>query len=205
MNRRMTGILGGTFDPIHLGHLIIAEDVRQKLSLEEVLFVPAGQPWLKGDRQISAAQHRLEMVLLATASNPHFNVATIELEHPGPTYSIDTVMDLKATHGAGAQIYFIVGFDALAELSSWKEPGRLIKVCHVVGVRRPGHGDLDLQALDAAVAGASEHIMVVDVPQIDISASEIRKRVSQGRSVRYLVPEAVEQYIAQHGLYREGG
>ena len=199
------GVLGGTFDPVHYGHLVVAEDLRQKLGLEEVLFVPAGQPWLKEGMDISRAEHRLEMVLLATASNPHFNVSTIELERPGPTYSVDTIIELKASLSARAGLYFMVGYDALAELPRWKEPARLLELCRVVGFGRPGHTELDLSALDAAVPGASERIMVVDVPQIDISATDIRRRVARGLSIRYLVPEEVERYIAQNWLYLEGG
>ena len=195
------GVLGGTFDPIHLGHLIIAEEVRQRVGLAEGLFVPAGQPWLKGEDNISAAQHRLEMAILATASDPHFNVSTIELERPGSTYSIDTIVELKAGLGARAKLYLIVGFDALAELPSWKDPKRLVEMCQVVGVARPGYAEFDLRSLESSIPGASERIMIVDVTQIDISATEIRRRVAQGLSIRYLVPEAVERYIAEHNLY----
>ncbi len=201
MAESKVGVLGGTFDPIHLGHLIIAEEVRQKLELEKVLFVPAGQPWLKGERNISAAEHRLQMALLATASNPYFNVSTIELERPGPTYSIDTVIELKVGLGGRAQVYLIVGFDALAELPSWKDRGGLVEMCQVVGVRRPGYADFDLGSLESSIPGASERIMIVDVPEIDISGTEIRRRVAQGLSIRYLVPETVERYIAEHNLY----
>lgn len=195
------GVLGGTFDPIHLGHLIIAEEVRQRVGLEEVLFVPAGQPWLKGEKSISAAQHRLEMAILATASDPHFNVSTIELERPGSTYSVDTITELKAGLGARAKLYLIVGFDALAELPSWKNPKRLVEMCQLVGVARPGYAEFDLRSLESSISGASERIMIVDVPQIDISATGIRRRVAQGLSIRYLVPEVVERYIAEHNLY----
>lgn len=195
------GVLGGTFDPIHLGHLIIAEEVRQRVGLEEVLFVPAGQLWLKGEKNISAAQHRLEMAILATASDPHFNVSTIELERPGSTYSIDTIVELKAGLGARAKLYLIVGFDALAELPSWKDPKRLVEMSQLVGVARPGYAEFDLRSLESRIPGASERIMIVDVPQIDISATGIRRRVAQGLSIRYLVPEAVERYIAEHNLY----
>ena len=205
MARGRIGVVGGTFDPIHLGHLIIAEEVRQKLDLDEVLFVPAGEPWLKGEARISPGQDRLEMVLLATASNPHFNVSTVDLERPGPTYSVDTIADLKAGLGAGAKLHFIVGFDALAELPLWTKPKRLLDMCQVVGVGRPGHSKLDPRSVESAVPGAAERIVTVAVPQIDISGSDIRRRVSQGRSIRYLVPEEVERYIGEQGLYLEGG
>jgi nicotinate-nucleotide adenylyltransferase len=198
------GVLGGTFDPVHMGHLIIAEELRERLGLREVLFMPAGQPWLKGGKNVSAVEHRLEMVILATASNPYLNVSTIEIERPGPTYSVDTIVELKAWLGAGARIYFIVGFDALEELHLWKDPARLVGMCQVVAVRRPGHSKLDLRSLEPAIPGASERIMVVDVPQIEISSTDIRSRVARRLSIRYLVPEEVETYIAANRLYVEG-
>jgi nicotinate-nucleotide adenylyltransferase len=195
------GVLGGTFDPIHMGHLIIAEDVRQKLGLSEVLFVPAGQPWLKVERTVSEAEHRLEMVILATASNPCFNVSTIEMERHGPTYSIDTIIELKVGLCAGDSLFFIEGLDALGELPLWKEPRRLLDMCQVVGVRRPGYAGVDLPSLESAVPGISDKVTIVDVPQIDISATGIRSRVARGLSIRYLVPESVEKYIWQNNLY----
>ena len=204
MTKSKIGVLGGTFDPIHLGHLIVAEDIRQKLGLGEVLFVPAGRPWLKlkEEQPISVAEHRLAMVRLAIASNPYFKVSTLEIDRPGLSYSIDTVLELKAKLGAGAEIYFIVGPDALAELHRWKNPGRLVEICQVVGIGRPGHAQTDLHILESSIPGVSQRIMLVDVPQIDISSTEIRKRVAQGLSIRYLVPEAVEKYIVEHRLYR---
>ena len=203
MTKSKIGVLGGTFDPIHLGHLIVAEDIRQKLGLGEVLFVPAGRPWLKlkEEKPISAAEHRLDMVRLAVASNAYFKVSTLEINCPGLSYSIDTVLELKAKLGAGAEIYFIVGPDALAELPRWKDPGRLVEVCQVVGIGRPGHAQTDLHILESSIPGVSQRIMLMDVPQIEISATEIRRRVAQRLSIRYLVPEAVEKYIAEHRLY----
>ena len=203
MTRSKIGVLGGTFDPIHLGHLIVAEDLRQKLGLREMLFIPAGRPWLKlkEEKPISAAEHRLAMVKLAIASNPYFKVSTLETDRPGPSYSIDTVQELKAKLGDRAEIYFIVGPDALAELPQWKEPARLLELCQVVGMNRPGYARTDLRKLEKSVPGASKRIMPVDVPLIDISSTDIRRRVAQRLSIRYLVPEAVEKYIAEHKLY----
>lgn len=203
MARNRIGVLGGTFDPIHLGHLIVAEDVRQKLELGEVLFIPAGRPWLKlkEEKCVTPAKHRLAMVKLAIASNPYFKVSPMEIERPGPSYSIDTVLELKAKLGAQAEIYFIVGPDALADFPKWKEPARLLQECQVVGVGRPRHTQVDLRILDLSVPGASKRIMLLDVPQIDISSTEIRRRVAEGLSIRYLVPEAVEEYINEHELY----
>ena len=203
MSKTKIGILGGTFDPIHIGHLIVAEDIRQKLGLREVLFIPAGRPWLKiqEGKPVSPAEHRLAMVKLAIAANPYFKVSTIEIDRPGLSYSIDTVLELKDKLSAGAEIYFIVGPDALAEFPQWKEPVRLLEICQVVGIGRPGHAQADLRKLERSVLGASQRIMLINVPQIDISSSEIRNRVAQGLSIRYLVPDAVEKYIAEHRLY----
>jgi nicotinate-nucleotide adenylyltransferase len=203
MTGKKIGVLGGTFDPIHLGHLIVAEDLREKLGLSEMLFIPAGRPWLKLEegKPISAAEHRLAMVRLAVASSPHFKVATVEIDRPGISYSIDTVQELKAELGAGAEIYFIVGPDALAGLPKWKEPARLVEECRIVSIGRPGHAKANLRRLERSIPGASQRILLVNVPQIDISSTDIRRRVAQGLSIRYLVPEAVEKYIKEHKLY----
>lgn len=195
------GLLGGTFDPVHVGHLIIAEEVRLKLALDEVLFIPTGQPWLKSGRSVAPGEHRLEMLKLAINSNPHFKVSTVELERPGASYSVDTVSALKDELGAEVELYFIVGFDALAELPIWKEPSRLLDLCQVVGVRRPGYDELDWGSLEQAIPGVSSHVTVVDVPQIDISSTQIRERVAKGLSIHHLVPEAVEGYISKNRLY----
>jgi nicotinate-nucleotide adenylyltransferase len=195
------GVLGGTFDPIHMGHLTIAEEIMRKLGLSEVLFIPAGQPVFKQENDVSAAEHRLEMVLLATAANPYFNVSTIELERPGPSYSVDTVEELKAGLCGGSALYLIMGFDTLSELALWKDPERLLKMCHVVGVRRPGHTDIDLRSLESALPDAGGKVMIVDAPLVDVSASDIRRRVSQGLVIRHMVPVEVEEYIVEHNLY----
>ncbi|MFC2058101.1 nicotinate-nucleotide adenylyltransferase [Chloroflexota bacterium] len=205
MTEDRLGILGGTFDPIHRGHLIIADEVRQQMGLREVLFIPAGQPWLKGQEVVSSGEHRLQMVKLAVAANPCFKVSTIELECPGPTYSIDTMLKLRSELGAGVEMFMILGFDALAELPRWREPERLLKLCKVLGVGRPGYSEFNLQALEHLIPGAAERITIIDMHHIDISASDIRRRVVRGLSIRHLVPEAVEMYILEQGLYREGG
>jgi len=204
MTGRKIGVLGGTFDPVHTGHLIVAADVRAELGLSEVLFVPAGKPWLKlkEERTITPAEHRLAMVRLAIKGNPYFKVSTMEIDRPGSSYSIDTVLELKNKLGPKAEIYFIVGPDALVELPQWKEPARLIEACQIVGIGRPGYARADLRVLNRSVPGAAKRIMLLDVPQIDISSTDIRKRVAQGQSIRYLVPEAVQKYIEEHKLYR---
>ena len=195
------GVLGGTFDPIHMGHLIIAEEVRARLDLAEVLFVPAGQPWLKANNVISPAEHRVEMVRLAIADEPSFKLSTMEIERAGPSYTVDTMAELGSQIGARDKLFFILGWDNLIQLPQWHEPSRLVKLCRLVPVRRVGHPSPDLDSLEAAVPGLSQSIIMLDTPQIEISASEIRARVARGLSIHQLVPEPVERYIKQHRLY----
>jgi len=196
-----TGVFGGTFDPIHLGHLAVAEEVRTTLGLAEVLFLPAGQPWLKADRSISPAKHRVEMVKLAIAGNPHFKLSSCEVDRPGPSYAVDTIDILQQQLGAEARLFFLLGSDALSELPQWKEPSRLIQICQLVAFTRPGFPLPPLEPLESAIPGLSQHVTFVEVPQIDISATQIRNRVSRGASLHGLVPQAVERYILEQGLY----
>ncbi len=195
------GVLGGTFDPIHIGHLILAEEVRARLNLAEILFVPAGQPWLKVDSPISPAEHRVEMVRLAIADKPYFKLSTMEIERAGPTYTVDTMAELKAQLGAGDELFFILGWDNLAELPQWRQPSRLIRMCRLVAVPRPDYPLPDLKALEASIPGLSQRVTLMDKPEIDISASAIRNRVARGLSIHHLVPEPVDEYIRQHKLY----
>ncbi len=194
------GILGGTFDPIHCGHLIIAEEVRVRLGLDRVSFIPAGEPWLREGGGIASGEHRLQMVRLAISSNPFFELSTIELEHQGPSYSIDTITQLRDELGPDAELYFIIGPDALRQLPLWKEPGRILELSRVVAVRRPEYSP-DLASLDSAIPGASSQIIPIETPWIEVSSTEVRNRIRDGLSIRYLVPEAVERYIREHGLY----
>jgi nicotinate-nucleotide adenylyltransferase len=195
------GVLGGTFDPVHMGHLIIAEEVRARLDLAKVLFVPAGQPLLKLNNAISPAQHRVEMVRLAIADEPSFKLSTMEIERPGPSYTVDTMAELGCQIGAEDKLFFILGWDNLIQLPRWHEPSRLVKLCRLVPVPRVGHPSLDLDSLEAAIPGLSQSLIMLDTPQIEISSSEIRERVARGLSIHQLVPEPVERYIKQHRLY----
>ena len=196
------GIMGGTFDPIHTGHLVAAEEARVQLRLSEVVFVPAGQPWLKPNRQITPAVHRVEMLRLAIGPNPYFRLSTLELDRAGPSYTVETIPALAEELGTDTHFFFIVGLDKLAELSHWREPRRLLEMCELVAVTRPGYGRLDVDAVDAALPGASGRIRVLDIPLIGVSSSLIRERVGEGLSVRYLVPPGVDDYIRDNGLYR---
>jgi len=195
------GVMGGTFDPIHNGHLVVAEEARTRLNLAAVLFVPAGQPWLKPDSPISPAEHRVEMVRLAIGDKPYFKLSTMEIERAGPSYTVDTIAELLGQLDAGGELFLILGWDSLAELPQWHEPSRLIEMCHLVAVPRPGYPPPRLKSLERAIPGLSQRVMVMDKPEIDISASEIRDRVAQGLSIHHLVPEPVNRYIRQHRLY----
>ena len=195
------GVLGGTFDPIHMGHLIIAEEIRGQLDLTEVLFVPAGEPWLKMNNSISPAEHRVQMVRLAIADESFFKLSTIEIERAGPSYTIDTITQLKGQIEAEDKLFFILGWDNLMQLPQWSEPSRLVQMCNLVAVPRVGYAPPDLNTLEAAIPGLSQCVILLGTPQIEISSSEIRSRVTRGLSIHHLVPEPVERYIRQHGLY----
>ena len=193
--------MGGTFDPIHNGHLAVAEEVRARLALAEILFMPAGQPWLKGGRPLAPARHRVQMVYLAIRDIPYFKLSTMEIERSGPTYTVDTMAELQAELGVGDDLFFILGWDSLAELPLWKDPSRLITLCHLVAVPRPGYPKPDLVVLERRIPGLSQRVVLMDKPEVDISASEVREYVAHGRSICHLVPEPVARYIREHKLY----
>jgi len=196
------GVLGGTFDPVHIGHLVVADEVTARLGLAEVLFVPAGQPWLKANTSILASEHRIQMVRLAIADKPSFRLSTMEIERAGPTYTVDTIKELRKKLGAGDELFFILGWDNLLDLPRWHQPELLISMCRLVAVPRVGCPVPDLSSLEIAIPGLSQRVIMLDKPEIDINASLIRERVAQGLSISHLVPEAVEKYIKEHGLYR---
>ena len=196
------GILGGTFDPIHIGHLVIAEEARIKLGFTEVLFVPAGQPWRKLDRNITPADHRVEMVRRAIADNPHFKLCTLEVERPGPSYTVDTLTMLQKQLGSEASLFFILGRDTLAELPLWKEPKKVVQLCRLVVP--PRLGSKDLKHLETAIPGLLDKVIQLDMPVIGISSAEIRQRLAQGLTIRYLVPAEVEKYITEQKAYSIG-
>lgn len=196
------GILGGTFDPIHTGHLILAQEVLWRLGLDEVWFIPTGFPWMKRGEPITAPEHRRAMVELAIAGNPAFQLSTIEMDRPGETYTVDTLDALRAGPMAGDELWFIMGADTLRTMARWKEPKRILEQVRLVVAMRPGHSAVDLEALTAIDPAAAERVMVVQMPLIEISGTELRRRMSHGEPVRYLAPDAVGDYIARHNLYR---
>ncbi len=190
---RRIGIMGGTFDPIHHGHLVAASEVADRFALDEVVFVPTGQPWQKGD--VSPAEDRYLMTVIATASNPRFHVSRADVDRDGPTYTIDTLRDLRAVYGSKAQLFFITGADALERILSWKDAERMFELAHFIGVTRPG-----FELSDAHLP--ADTVSLVEVPAMAISSSDCRSRVAQGKPVWYLVPDGVVQYIAKRRLYR---
>ncbi|MFZ5849813.1 MAG: nicotinate-nucleotide adenylyltransferase [Actinomycetota bacterium] len=194
--RRRLGVMGGTFDPIHHGHLVAASEVAALFALDEVVFVPTGQPWQKGHREVSPAEDRYLMTVIATASNPRFSVSRIDVDRGGPTYTIDTLRDLRAQRGPGWDLFFITGADALAAILTWRDAAELVGLAHFVGCTRPGHALAD----PGFPAGG---VSLVEVPALAISSSGCRERVHQGLPVWYLVPDGVVQYIHKRGLYRE--
>ena len=193
------GVFGGTFDPIHMGHLIVAEDARAALELDKVLFIPAGQPWFKSYRQITEARHRLAMVQLAVKDSPLFDVSDIEVERSGPSYTVDTLQELHELY-SDAELIVILGLDALREIDRWHQPSRVFQMASVAGMARPG-ATLDPSVLHAAIPGASSRMRLLDSALIDISGTDIRRRASAGQSIRYRVPVEVERYIYDNGLY----
>jgi nicotinate-nucleotide adenylyltransferase len=196
------GVFGGTFDPIHLGHLAAARSIQSTLGLAKVIFVPAGQPWLKADMPVSPVRDRVEMVRLAVARRKTFELSTIEADRPGPSFTVDTMEVLQRQLGTDLDLFLLLGSDALEDLPKWKEPQRLIHLCQMVAFARPGHRLPAMESLEAAIPGVSLRVLLVEVPQVNIRATEIRRRIAEGRSIRRLVPQPVEGYILEHGLYR---
>ena len=203
-HRRCIGILGGTFDPPHLGHLLIAETARIALDLDTVMFLPAGEPWLKSGQRITPAEHRLRMVQLAVADNPDFCVSDCEIRRTGATYTVDTLRQLRRRFSADTELYFIVGSDVLDQFHRWKEPEAILNLCRLAVIDRPGGPVEGIATLrenfsDALNAGA---VVSVAGPRVDFSASELRRVLAAGQSTRYQIPDTVAAYIDEHRLYR---
>ena len=198
------GVFGGTFDPVHLGHLILAEEARCGLALDRLLLVPAAQPWRKSDRAVTPARHRLAMLRLAVADDPYFDVSTVEVERGGPTFTVETLAALRTELGPAVDLVFILGEDALLDMPHWHDPEGILRLARLGVAARGGGPATDLTDLERRLPGVSSRVTVVPMPQVEISSTEVRRRVREGGSIRYLVPPPVQAYIAEHELYRAG-
>jgi nicotinate-nucleotide adenylyltransferase len=196
------GVMGGTFDPLHHGHLVTAEEALWQFHLDEVVFVPTGQPWMKADREVSPAEHRYLMTVIATASNPHFSVSRIEVDREGPTYAVDTLRELRQQRAGDVELFFITGADAMLEILQWKDPEEVLEQAHFIAATRPGY---DIARFEKEAPTSHPRVSVMDIPALAISSSDIRRRVRDGEPIRYLVPEGVNTYIRKFRLYRGGG
>jgi len=202
--KRKIGLMGGTFDPIHHGHLLMAEAVREQYGLDKVLFIPSSQPPHKQGRKVAPAHARLLMTEMAVLGNRYFEVSQIELHRQGPSYSVDTLRELHSLHGGEAEFYFITGADAINELATWHEAGELLRLCHFIAATRQGCA-LDLPRLrrELGESVVEERIHELSTPELEISSTDIRARIRDGHSIKYLVPAAVEAFICKKGLYHD--
>ena len=199
---RKLAIMGGTFDPIHMGHLVTAEEVRHEFHVDEVLFVPTGHPPHKSNINMTTCEHRYLMTVLATAANPYFKVSRIEIEREGVTYTIDTIKELKRIYGNEVQLYFITGADAVHKMLSWKESAELLQICDFVAVTRPGYNKEELiDQIEELNKQYETNIHFLEVPALAISSSDIRRRLNEMKPIKYLVPQEIENYIKKHELY----
>ncbi|HKA68540.1 MAG TPA: nicotinate-nucleotide adenylyltransferase [Actinomycetes bacterium] len=196
--RTRLGVMGGTFDPVHHGHLVAGSEVASLFELDEVVFVPTGTPWQKVESEVTPAEDRYLMTVIATASNPRFTVSRTDLDRGGPTYTIDTLRDLRAQRGPDVEMYFITGADALSNILSWRDVDELLELAHFIGCTRPGHRLADPGLPDGRVS-------LVEVPALAISSSNCRDRVRRGEPIWYLVPDGIVQYINKRRLYQERG
>ena len=193
---RRVGVMGGTFDPIHHGHLVAASEVQAWFDLDEVVFVPTGQPWQKAERVVSKAEDRYLMTVIATAANPRFSVSRVDIDRDGPTYTIDTLKDLRKQLG-DVDLFFITGADALQDIFTWRDADEMFELAHFVGCTRPGY-DMGEKSLEGI---PEDRVTIVEIPALAISSTDCRNRTAQGEPVWYLVPDGVVQYIGKHSLY----
>jgi nicotinate-nucleotide adenylyltransferase len=191
--------MGGTFDPIHHGHLLTAEEALWQFELDEVVFIPTGQPWMKSEREVSPAEDRYLMVVIATSSNPSFSVSRLEIERQGPTYTVETLRALREEYADAVDLFFITGADAMLEIFQWKDSVETLSLAHFIAATRPGY---DLSSVERGALTEHPDVTVMTIPALAISSSDIRERVRKGRPIRYLVPEGVQTYIEKAGLYR---
>ena len=193
--------MGGTFDPIHHGHLVTAEAALWRFTLDEVMFLPTGRPWMKADLPVSGPEDRYLMTVIATASNPRFSVSRVEIDRPGPTYPVETLQELRRQAEGDIDLFFITGADAMLEILEWKDPDEVLAQAHFIAATRPGY---DLARFQERAPSSHPNISVMDIPALAISSTDIRRRVAAGEPIRYLVPEGVQTYIEKSRLYRTG-
>ena len=205
MSKKSIGIIGGSFNPIHIGHLVVAEEARVRFSLERVIFVPVGVPGYKKPTQLIDPERRFAMTLLATASNPHFFVSRIEVDHFKKSYTYDTIKEFRKIYPEEKyNVYFITGADSVLSILSWKKPKELLSMCRFIAATRPGYNLKRLKdELKKICINCDERVIVMRIPALSISSTEIRKRIKEGLPIKYLVPEEVEEYIKKHNLYKE--
>lgn len=196
------GIMGGTFDPIHIGHLACAEQVRDIYGLDGVVFMPAGDPWMKRGRGVTDAETRFAMVKDAVADNPHFDASRLEIDRPGETYTVDTLRALRAYYPSNVALYFISGADAVLRILEWRDASEVGRLAHLVAVTRPGYNIDDARRKYMRTHAAIHHVSTVEVTALAVSSTDLREKVRAGRSIRYLVPQVVADYIEERGLYR---
>lgn len=198
------GIMGGTFDPIHIGHLVTAEEARQQFKLDHVIFLPAGTPPHKEQKYITPAEHRYIMTMLAVVDNPYFTVSRLEIENKQPSYTIDTVRRFFQIYKNGLNLYFITGADAILDIKTWKDYEELLEACSFIAASRPGYPFNKLKTIfGSAFAKIAKKIHFLEIPAMAISSTDIRRRIAEGKTIKYLTPEPVEQYIYKNRLYRQ--
>jgi nicotinate-nucleotide adenylyltransferase len=199
--QKRVGVLGGTFDPVHNAHLAIAGEAKKRLQLDEVIFVPAGQPWMKSDRTLAPAEHRLAMVQLAIRRRDYFKLSSVEVEVEEPSYTVETLRTLKKKLGRQTELFLIIGSDNLMQFNRWKEPVEILKLATLIVAPRPGVPHPDMQEIEKKVPFITGRTVLLDRPEIDLSSTEVRQRLAKGESIDDLVPAAVADYIREHGLY----
>jgi nicotinate-nucleotide adenylyltransferase len=193
--------MGGTFDPIHYGHLVTAQEALSQFDLDQIMFVPTGRPWMKADREVTPAEHRYLMTVIATASNPRFSVSRIEIEREGPTYTVETLQELRRTSDGEVELFFITGADAMLEIFQWREPQEVLGQAHFIAATRPGY---DLARFERQAPSSHPNVSVMQIPALAISSTDIRRRVAAGLPIRYLLPDPVLTYIRKARLYEFG-
>jgi nicotinate-nucleotide adenylyltransferase len=196
------GILGGTFDPVHNGHIAIAEEGMKQLKLQRVLFMPAGMPWMKSDHTVTPSEHRMAMINLAIKNHPRFSMSDVEIERKGPTFTVETLQILKNGMEKDNCLYLLMGWDSLVDMPKWKHPEKIAELSIIVAFTRGHDVRPDITNLSAAIEGIEKKLIFINIPPIDISSTEIRTRAANGISIHGMVPDAVEAYIEKHGLYR---